>query len=192
MPSSSPPCHADTSSHFPHQAVIFFAGLLYPVRYPTPPLTGSTPHFISAIITPPYQTEYHLSMDLGTRHNWLRSLLCQRLLSCCGCLALGAVLIHQYTGNLDGTNASKEEVDCGETGKRLASARMWYGRERTYRMFLGLMIKHQRVQIAPVQVRAAFWVRERDSAGRVKSETPARTRAHWFELAVCIKDTGIE
>ena len=58
-------------------------------------------------------------------------------------------------------------------------------------MFLGLMIKHQRVQIAPVQVRAAFWVRERDSAGRAKSETPARTRAHWFELAVCLNNTGI-
>lgn len=59
-------------------------------------------------------------------------------------------------------------------------------------MFLGLMIKHQRVQIAPVQVRAAFWVRERDSAGRAKSETPARTRAHWFELAVCSNDTGVD
>lgn len=59
-------------------------------------------------------------------------------------------------------------------------------------MFLGLMIKHQRVQMAPVAVRAAFWVRERDSAGRAKSETPARTRAHWFELAVCSNDTGID
>jgi hypothetical protein len=33
-------------------------------------------------------------------------------------------------------------------------------------MFRGLMIKHHLVQMAPVAKRAAFWVRERDSAGR--------------------------
>lgn len=51
----------------------------------------------------------------------------------------------------------------------------------SYRMFLGLMTKHQRVQIAPVAVRARFWVRERLSAGREKSLTPARTMDHWVK-----------
>lgn len=47
-------------------------------------------------------------------------------------------------------------------------------------MFLGLMMKHQRVQIMPVQVRAKFCVKESFSAGRAKSEMPARTRAHYL------------
>lgn len=50
---------------------------------------------------------------------------------------------------------------------------------RTYRMFLGLIIKHHRVQIAPVQESAKFWVRDSFSAGRAKSEIPARTRDHY-------------
>lgn len=40
------------------------------------------------------------------------------------------------------------------------------------------MTKHHLVQIAPVQTSAAFCERERDSAGRAKSEIPARTRPH--------------
>lgn len=41
------------------------------------------------------------------------------------------------------------------------------GEEReTNRMLRGLIIKHHRVQIRPVQVRAVFWVRESFSAGR--------------------------
>jgi hypothetical protein len=43
------------------------------------------------------------------------------------------------------------------------------------------MMKHHRVQIAPVVVRARFWVRERLSAGRAKSLTPARTMDHWVK-----------
>jgi hypothetical protein len=35
-----------------------------------------------------------------------------------------------------------------------------------YIIFLGLMIKHQRVQMRPVHVRATFCVRESFSAGR--------------------------
>lgn len=54
--------------------------------------------------------------------------------------------------------------------------------EGTHRTFFGLMIKHQRVQMAPVAVKAAFWVRERVSAGRQKSETPARTSAHCYVI----------
>jgi len=50
------------------------------------------------------------------------------------------------------------------------------------------MIMHQRVQMAPVAVRAAFCVRERVSAGRQKSETPARTRAHWVVLEFLVRD----
>lgn len=41
------------------------------------------------------------------------------------------------------------------------------------------MIKHQRVQMAPVAIRAQFWVRDSFSAGRLKSEIPAMTRAHY-------------
>ncbi len=41
------------------------------------------------------------------------------------------------------------------------------------------MIKHHRVQMRPVQVRAMFWVRESFSAGRAKSEIPAMTMAHY-------------
>jgi hypothetical protein len=48
----------------------------------------------------------------------------------------------------------------------------------------GLMMKHQRVQIRPVQVRAAFWESERSFAGRAKSAAPARTRPH-CEEEVC-------
>jgi len=40
-------------------------------------------------------------------------------------------------------------------------------------------MKHQRVQRAPVAVRARFWVREREEAGRAKSETPVRTTHHF-------------
>ncbi len=40
------------------------------------------------------------------------------------------------------------------------------GELKTYRTLRGLMIKHHLVQIAPVAVRATFWVRESFSAGR--------------------------
>lgn len=45
------------------------------------------------------------------------------------------------------------------------------------------MTKHHRVQITPVAVRAMFWVRERLSAGRAKSLTPARTMLHCPEVS---------
>lgn len=44
------------------------------------------------------------------------------------------------------------------------------------------MTKHQRVQIKPVHMREKFCAKDSFSAGRAKSETPARTRAH------CLKD----
>lgn len=38
--------------------------------------------------------------------------------------------------------------------------------------------------MAPVAVRAAFWVKESFSAGRAKSPMPARTRAHFITGAL--------
>lgn len=81
-------------------------------------------------------------------------------------------------------NAAEKEIDRGQTilivspGKGGAFRGI---KGDSYRMFLGLMTKHQRVQIAPVAVRARFWVRERLSAGREKSLTPARTMDHWVK-----------
>lgn len=49
---------------------------------------------------------------------------------------------------------------------------------QSYKRFLGLMMKHHLVQMAPVAIKAAFWDRERFSAGRAKSAAPARTRPH--------------
>jgi hypothetical protein len=49
---------------------------------------------------------------------------------------------------------------------------------KPYRTFLGLIIKHHLVQIAPVAVSAAFCVRESLSAGRYISEIPAITMDH--------------
>lgn len=49
------------------------------------------------------------------------------------------------------------------------------------------MIKHHRVQIAPVAVRARFCVRESFSAGRAKSATPARTSPHYQLLVFVYK-----
>lgn len=54
------------------------------------------------------------------------------------------------------------------------------GRGSTHKMFLGLMMKHHRVQIAPVAVKARFCVRESFSAGRERSLIPAMTMAHYF------------
>lgn len=48
----------------------------------------------------------------------------------------------------------------------------------THKRFLGLIMKHHRVQMAPVAVKAMFCVRESFSAGRWKSLIPAITRAH--------------
>lgn len=52
------------------------------------------------------------------------------------------------------------------------------------------MIKHQRVQMKPVAVRAAFWVRDSFSAGRKKSDTPARTTAHCVEVVYNCQPAG--
>jgi len=47
-------------------------------------------------------------------------------------------------------------------------------------MFLGRITKHHLVQIDPVAMSAAFCVRESFSAGRRKSEAPARTTPHFM------------
>ena len=49
-------------------------------------------------------------------------------------------------------------------------------------MLRGLIIRHHLVQIAPVHVRAKFWVRESFSAGRARSAIPAKTRDHYCVL----------
>lgn len=101
-----------------------------------------------------------------------------------GRAALLATLPHEDTRNLNNTDASEEEVDRGKAKEGIESVEVLITRtsgkqeQGTYRTLRGLMIKHQRVQIAPVAIRAAFWVRESFSAGRAKSETPAITRAH--------------
>ena len=51
-------------------------------------------------------------------------------------------------------------------------------------MFLGLMTKHHLVQIEPVAINAKFCVRESLSAGRTKSDAPARTTPHFITGAL--------
>jgi hypothetical protein len=54
----------------------------------------------------------------------------------------------------------------------------------THSMFCGLMTKHHLVQIEPVAIRARFWVMESLSAGRTKSDAPARTTPHFMTGAL--------
>jgi len=54
-----------------------------------------------------------------------------------------------------------------------------------YSRFLGLIMKHHRVQIVPVAVRARFWVMDREEAGRAKSDMPARTKDHFGHGLEC-------
>ena len=84
-------------------------------------------------------------------------------------------LPHGDTADLNDTDDGEEEVDGGEAILSVCVCRSGQG---AYSMFLGRMTKHQRVQMRPVQVRAKFWVKESFSAGRAKSDTPARTRDH--------------
>ena len=60
-------------------------------------------------------------------------------------------------------------------------------------MLRGLIIKHHLVQIRPVAVRARFCVKDNFSAGRARSDIPARTIHHFitgalfrFSLARCL------
>ena len=55
-------------------------------------------------------------------------------------------------------------------------------KRETYRRLRGFIMKHQRVHIAPVPIRAKFCVRDSFSGGRLKSEMPAMTRAHCRKL----------
>lgn len=95
--------------------------------------------------------------------------------------ALLATSPQENAADLDDTNASQEEVDSGKPGTELAGM-FALGIRCTYRMLRGLMIKHQRVQMAPVAIRAPFWVSESFSAGRLKSEMPAMTSAHYLKI----------
>lgn len=93
-----------------------------------------------------------------------------------------AAAVQEDPGNLDDTDTSEEEVNSSEPDWNLvrSSLGVFVKMNKTYKMLRGLMIKHQRVQIAPVAISAAFWVRESFSAGRPKSEIPAMTKAHCF------------
>lgn len=94
----------------------------------------------------------------------------------CGCGVLKALLVQQDPSNLSNADAAKEEIDSRKTG---GISFMSGPAPPTYKRLRGLMMKHQRVQIAPVAVNAAFCVRDSDSAGRAKSLMPAKTRPHW-------------
>lgn len=75
-----------------------------------------------------------------------------------GCFAFSAVTVVEDTCDLNDTNTAEEEVYCcqAEIYWLVSGSTKGVAGEKTYRTFLGLMIKHQRVQIAPVQVRAKF------------------------------------
>lgn len=90
-------------------------------------------------------------------------------------LSFHRVVVVDNTRNLDDAHHTEEEVHCCETVVALIISCMILYTEmvivrwrenNAYRIFLGLMIKHHRVQISPVAVRAAFCVRESFSAGR--------------------------
>lgn len=80
---------------------------------------------------------------------------------------LEGLVVHRYPGDLCGADAEEEEVYCGQAVSPkepwLASGFMcvcvvWergVSRE-AYKRFCGLMTKHQRVQMAPVLMRARF------------------------------------
>lgn len=114
----------------------------------------------------------------------IRDLMLHRLSSLCA-RSLQATAVHEDTADLDDTNASQEEVDGGEATHVLDVSFMKGVFEvKAYRTFRGVMIIHQRVQMAPVAMRAPFCVRESFSAGRWKSEIPAMTRPHCASLAI--------
>jgi len=100
------------------------------------------------------------------------------------CLSNRAVLylslIEEDAGNLRSPHASEEEVDSCQPVESMSVRRLMEskGSVMTYRIFLGLMMKHHRVHINPVAVRARFCVRESFSAGLAKSLIPAITIAH--------------
>lgn len=101
------------------------------------------------------------------------------------CLGDGAVLyitlIEEDASNLRGPHAAEEEVDSCQPVESMSIRRLMgsNGSVITYRIFLGLIMKHHRVHISPVAVRARFCVRESFSAGLAKSLIPAITIAHW-------------
>ena len=53
-------------------------------------------------------------------------------------------------------------------------------KDATHKIFRGLMTKHHLVQMQPVAIKAKFCVRDKFSAGRAKSATPARTMPHFM------------
>lgn len=149
--------------------------------FPVPATATATSLLISLPLSSLLASSLHSC--LGLVHDSLRRVdsLVLQLLSGLKGRALLAALPHEDTGNLNDTHASEEEVNGGKTKKSEIS---WsqqnrVDRSRTYRTLRGLIIRHQRVQMAPVAIRAQFWVKDSFSAGRLKSEIPAMTRAHY-------------
>lgn len=98
-------------------------------------------------------------------------------------VTLLSLLPEEDTRDLCCADAEEKEVDGSEAVSSLSvfgSTRFQAEVDWTYKRFLGLMTKHQRVQIKPVAMSAPFWERESDSTGRAKSAAPARTRPHFM------------
>jgi hypothetical protein len=99
-------------------------------------------------------------------------------------ITLLGLLPEKNTRDLCCANAEEQEVDGSkatiDTVSTLTTQKFKEQVEYTYKRFLGLMTKHQRVQIKPVAMRAPFCESESDSTGRAKSAAPARTRPHFM------------
>jgi hypothetical protein len=139
----------------------------------------------------------HLKCSGGSLLDLLGSLLNSLL----GLLGDGGVLqtllVHEDSSALSSSGKEEEEVDRGEavtycqqiltqirkparpeSQSQLVLESGIGGRLATYKMLRGRMTKHHRVQMSPVDIRAAFCVSESFSAGRARSAIPAMTMAH--------------
>lgn len=105
-------------------------------------------------------------------------------------ILLGHV-VHGNTSDLCDSDQSEEEVDSSKAiivsvihSATYAPLRRRVSeiREKAYSMFLGVMTKHHRVQMRPVHISEKFCAKDSFSAGRARSEMPARTRAHCSTL----------
>lgn len=103
-------------------------------------------------------------------------------------------MIHEDSAALDSADDEETEVHGSETERfglvsfQVESRRSMY--ESTYSMFCGRMTKHHLVQMEPVAIRAKFCVKDNFSAGRRKSEAPARTTPH-FMIGALLKKQSV-
>lgn len=105
--------------------------------------------------------------------------LSQRLGLLADAFAVNCLAVQENASDLSSTNTQQQKVDRGKAEYALAVIlTRKLTRAMTHKRLRGLMTKHQRVQIDPVSMRAMFCVNDNCSAGRAKSETPARTSPH--------------